>query len=454
MRPHSPLNAGAEQGRPRRVLIVTSGYPPAMMADVHRARLLAWHLPACGWEVDVLCPDETYQLAVAIDTDGDAFCCPDARVHRVAQWQEPIFRRAGIRSIGWRALVPLDRAALQLVQTRRFDLVYFSTTQFSLFLLGPRWKKQYGLPYVLDFHDPCYRDDVGYHAGARPGLKRMASRRLAKVIESLATRNAAGIIAVSPHYLDALRARYGADEPSWLAENRSAVIPFAGSADDLRLAGAALTAREQAEHGKRRRIVYVGAGGPIMERAFAVVCAGLAELKRRKSGVLAGISIELYGTMTRWRTGDRRHLADVARQYGVIEYVQEEPQRVSYRRSLELLVGSDGALILGVDEAGYMPSKLATYALSGKPLLAALHSGSPARELLRLDPASMSAVWFGHGSMNASDTATVLEGFLQQVNDAAQSDRGRMLGEYLPPAMARRHAELFDACLAAGAEVE
>src|SRR5205823_6151805 len=70
-------------------------------------------------------------------------------------------------------------------------------------------------------------------------------------------------------------------------------------------------------------------------------------------------------------------LEEVATKAGVADLVAERPERVSYRRSLELLLESDGALVLGVDDSGYMPSKLFNYGLSGKPLLASLHRESP-----------------------------------------------------------------------------
>ena len=34
------------------------------------------------------------------------------------------------------------------------DLIFFSTTQFDAFSLGPTWKRKFGVPYVLDYHDP------------------------------------------------------------------------------------------------------------------------------------------------------------------------------------------------------------------------------------------------------------------------------------------------------------
>src|SRR5260370_5944668 len=60
----------------RRVLIVTGSYAPAMIADMHRARHLAWHLPALGWEVDILCRGTTYQPPSWLDHDGAAFFAP------------------------------------------------------------------------------------------------------------------------------------------------------------------------------------------------------------------------------------------------------------------------------------------------------------------------------------------------------------------------------------------
>ncbi len=46
-----------------RVLIVTSTYAPAMIADMHRARHLAWELPKLGWQVEILAPDVSFQPA-------------------------------------------------------------------------------------------------------------------------------------------------------------------------------------------------------------------------------------------------------------------------------------------------------------------------------------------------------------------------------------------------------
>ena len=52
--------ATGRRGMPRRVLIVSPYFPPSTVAGVHRARHLATHLPAAGWEPTVLCVDKAY----------------------------------------------------------------------------------------------------------------------------------------------------------------------------------------------------------------------------------------------------------------------------------------------------------------------------------------------------------------------------------------------------------
>ena len=138
----------------RRVLIVTSSYAPAMIADMHRARHLAWELPGLGWEVEILSPDGGYQQPSCMDVDSGAFFAPGTIVNYVPQFLPALFRWLGFGSIGWRALLPMFLAGRRLLRERKFDLVYLSTTQFSLFLLGPAWKAGSEVPFVLDIHDP------------------------------------------------------------------------------------------------------------------------------------------------------------------------------------------------------------------------------------------------------------------------------------------------------------
>jgi glycosyltransferase involved in cell wall biosynthesis len=430
----------------RRVLIVTSSYAPAMIADMHRARHLAWDLPAAGWDVEILCPGDGYQQPSCMDNDSAEFFTPDAIAHYVPEFLPRLFRWLGFGSIGWRALLPMLRTGRRLLLKRQFDLIYFSTTQFPLFLLGPAWRLSRGVPYVLDIHDPIIRETAARADPARTGLKHAAGRWLARHIESLSVSAAAGVVSVSPEYLEALRRRYENRQPAWLQSDRQAVIPFAVAERDFKVARGAGIAGAKAS--RPIRIVYVGAGGPVMQRAFRLFCKAIAYLRRHEPNLLADVRIELYGTMLGWRDGDPSYLADIAGEWGIADLVVENPRRVSYRKSMELLLAADGTLIFGVDDGGYMPSKLFAYALSGHPVLATVRRDSPAFAYFATLVGLGLAIWFDQfGELAVEEAAQQAGNFLREAAVRTKIDRRAMLVEFLAPAMARRHAALFEACL-------
>jgi hypothetical protein len=193
----------------------------------------------------------------------------------------------------------------------------------------------------------------------------------------------------------------------------------------------------------------VGAGGLMMVRSFALICRALALLRSQGNVTAIRMRLRLYGTTYNWKPGEPKPLEIVARESGVGDLVAEFPERISYRQSLEVLLQSDGAFILGVDDAGYMPSKLFSYALSGKPLLASLRRDGPAFAQFQRSPQLGHALWFDQSSeMPVAEAASVLSDFLQQVIARRNLDRRNILEPVLAAAMARRHVELFEACLA------
>jgi hypothetical protein len=432
-----------KSGPARRVLLVTSSYAPTMIADMQRARQLAWQLPQAGWEVEILCPDIGYQPPSCNDSDSAEFFSPAAKVHAVPQRAAAFFRFFGIGNIGLRALVPLYFAGRKLLAARRFDLVYFSTAQFPLFLLGAPWRHQFKIPYVVDLHDPIYSG-----AAATPGgWKRRLSRFVSRFIERRAAATASGLIAVSPHYLVLMQSRYADRRPQWLKPDRQADIPFAVLPRDLEEAGAG--SAESRDAGGAWRIVYVGTGGPVMARSFRLVCKTLAELRQHRPHLLENIRIELHGTSSAVAADMDTHLARIASEFDVADLIDECPARVTYRYSLELLLQSDGALVLCVDDAGYMPSKLATYAYSGKPLLACLHRDGPAFAMLREEPALGHALWFSPTQdMPLADAAAEVAAYLEEVRSGRTFARQAELASHTAAAMAVRHARLFESCLA------
>ncbi|MBV9971195.1 MAG: glycosyltransferase, partial [Xanthobacteraceae bacterium] len=406
-------------------------------------------MPKLGWQAEILAPGASYQPASCRDDDGAAFFAPDVQAHHVGEILPKVFRAAGLGTIGWRALLPMARRGAKLLASKQFDLVYISTAQLPLFLLGPLWRRSIGVPYVLDLHDPGHRDRHERPPWLRSSLKHEMGRRLATYVESHAVAQAAGVVSVSAAYLDDLRRRHARTKGPWLHATRTAVIPFAVRPEDLSEAARNMPCRD-VERRSRARIAYVGAGGPVMARAFGVLCRTLARLQRNRPDLAKNVTIALSGTMLGWRDGERCHLVEIAREHGLGHIVEEDPRRLSYRRSLEELVGSNGVLILGADDRGYMPSKLFSYALSGKPLLACVHRDGPGCATLRRDPSLGHVLWFSEtDDMGLDEAADVVGAFIDEVIARRTFERAAALRPFFAQSMAEQHVALFEACLSA-----
>lgn len=412
-----------------------------MLADMQRVRMLAAELPAMGWDIEVLTPAREEVRADVIEPDDSGFFAEGTAVHEVPSRYGGALALFGARSAIWRTLGPMYMAGAALLRSRRFDVVYLSTTAFPFFVLGPLWRRRFGIPYVLDFHDPWVRSKTA--AAGQIGAKARFSRWISRCMERSAVLHAAAIVSVSPTYIESLRERYGRERLAWTAPGHHEVIPFSATQRDF---DEAMRSSPVAPHDSQRILVrYVGAGGVIMSRSFTLICRALALLRAQGHPLIERTRIELYGTMYNWRPGDARLLEDIARAQGVGDLVSEQPQRIPYRESLHLLMEADGGLILGVDDPGYMPSKLFAYALSGKPLLAALHRDGPGYAQFAAMPVLGRALWFADkGDIPLLEAAATAARFLDDAAQRRVTDRRQALEPFLAPAMARRHAALFD----------
>jgi hypothetical protein len=419
-----------------------------MIADMHRARHLAWELPKQGWEVEILSPDISYQHLSCVDFDSETFFSPLTKINWVPPLWPRLFHRLGVGTIGWRAIISMLITGTRILKRGRFDIIYFSTTQFSLFLAGPIWRYWYGIPYALDFHDPVLTADRLPPVWMSTTTVRYSiGRWVVKHVEKISMRSASVVVSVSPIYLEDFKRRYSEICPSWLEHRCFAAIPFSVLSHDWE--SISLPRLKPRTPPAKARIIYVGAGGPIMQRSFSLFCEALSVLQRQQPALVDSMQVELYGTHFGWSEGDPRYLAEIAKETGLAELVSEAPARVSYRRSLELLLDSDGALILGVDDAGYMPSKLYPYAYSGKPLLGVARQDGPFFTAFQTIPNLGHSLWFDdRGPMPLAEAVAVLRTFLEEVIAKRIFDRRRELEPFTASAMARRHTELFEHTLA------
>ena len=116
--------------------------------------------------------------------------------------------KLGLGSISLRALYFYRKKVNELLSTEKFELIYFSTTQFPVMILGSYWKKKFGIPFIIDMQDPWHSEYYQDKPKSERPKKHWFSYRLNKFLEPIAMQKVDGLISVSKGYLDTLIARY------------------------------------------------------------------------------------------------------------------------------------------------------------------------------------------------------------------------------------------------------
>jgi glycosyltransferase involved in cell wall biosynthesis len=191
-----------------RALIVSYYFPPAGGGGVQRVLKLCKHLPAFGWDVDVLAPDDPKWLA---HDPGLAAEIPPATVVHRARYRGPSDERpvadvlAGARGLsgvatragiyGRQLLLPdprvvwvpdAARAAARIVRERSATVVLTTSPPSSAHMVGSIVARRTGVPWVADMRDswlanPHRRYERRSVRLKRAGLEAMARRTFARV---------------------------------------------------------------------------------------------------------------------------------------------------------------------------------------------------------------------------------------------------------------------------------
>ena len=115
------------------------------------------YLAENGWEAEVLAVAPEF-VEAPLDPELAAALPEGTTVHRVPALPQRWTRRLGWGSLARRAYSFLKRRGNELLASGRFDLIFFSTSQFGVLPLALDWRKRHGVPYILDFQDEWMSD--------------------------------------------------------------------------------------------------------------------------------------------------------------------------------------------------------------------------------------------------------------------------------------------------------
>jgi hypothetical protein len=142
----------------KKVLVISPHFAPVNAPDMQRARLVLPYLRAHGWEPVLLAIAPELIEGAVVEPLLEATYPADIRIVRVRGIPPRFTRRLGLGGLWLRCGRAFRQAGERLLRTEKFDMVFFTTTQFDAFTLGPVWKRRFGVPYVLDYQDPWVTD--------------------------------------------------------------------------------------------------------------------------------------------------------------------------------------------------------------------------------------------------------------------------------------------------------
>jgi len=343
---------------------------------MQRIRMSLPYLNEFGWSAEVVTVDPVFT-----DLPRDELFMqtipPDLKIHYVKAYHKKLTSKIGLGSIALRSLFFFRKKVNQLLQEKKYDLIYFSTTQFPVCILGAYWKRRFHVPFVIDMQDPWHSDYYKDKPKHQQPPKYWFSYRLNKYMEPIAMKKVDGLISVSEQYIRDLKQRYPV-----IAGVPESVIPFSAFEPDMQLArdnGSRFKSLLSPDH---INIVYIGRGGADMYKAVSPLFKALQDGLISNPETFEKLKLYFIGTSYVPNSEGKPSILPLAEEFKVDGQVTEITDRIGYYHTLITLQQANALFIPGSDDPKYIASKLFPYLLTGKPLLAIFHEQSPAVKLL------------------------------------------------------------------------
>ncbi|WP_238989292.1 glycosyltransferase [Mucilaginibacter terrigena] len=416
----------------RKVLIISLYFPPVNAADMQRVRMSLPYFANFGWDAEVVCVDEPYTDMVTDELLLQSV--PGTiRIHRVKALSKKITAKFGLGNLALRSLWYYRKTVNKLLADSKFDLIYFSTTQFPVCILGSYWKKRFGIPYVIDMQDPWHSDYYQDKPKAQQPPKYWFSYRLNKYLEPLAIKQVDGLISVSESYITTLKERY-----PQIQNIPQATITFGAYQPDLTIAADNAQNFTPLLDADYKNIVYVGRGGTDMHKAVGALFTAFKKCAGTDPDLFNTIKFYFIGTSYAPLRQGIPTILPLAKQYGMESNVVEITDRISYYHTLLTLQQADALFIPGSDDPAYTASKIYPYLLSKKPLLAVFNAKSPALATLGE---------YGAKHVYTFNNVDEITGFLNEVAKGvaiAENYNANAIERYSANNMARQQCLLFN----------
>jgi glycosyltransferase involved in cell wall biosynthesis len=420
----------------KKVLCISPHFPPVNAADMHRLRQSLSYFRDFGWEpvVFAVYPEYVEQSKDNLLLDSIP---KDIEIHHVKAFPVKWTRKLGLGNLGFRSWIQYRNAVGDYIEKNKVDLIYFSTTVFSLMSLGVFWKKKCNVPFVIDLQDP-WRNDYYLTIDKRDRPKKFwFDYQQKKILEALTMPRVDGIISVSEGYIDLMKERY-----PQLAEMHCTTLPFGALEVDMEIANQLKSKRTYVE---TLDIVYVGRGGKDMEFSLATIFKAFAKGLEIDSDSFSRVRFKFIGTSYAAKGQGQKTIIPIAERFLVESYVEENTNRLSYYESLRRLLDADMLFIPGSSDENYTASKIFPYILAGKPLIAVFHEKSSVVDIVQ-STQSGDVITFNQGSSLegvSNEVFSKLSNMISRIPFKPETD-WKALTPYTAKEMSRKQCVYFD----------
>ena len=325
---------------------------------------------ALGWEPVVLCVDDKFVSGYKDELLNETIPT-DIEIHKINAWPEQVTRKFGIGSLSIRSYYHFKKAGTKLLNERKFDLVFFSTTLFHVCALGRYWQKKFGVPFIIDMQDPWRNDFFLAKPKQQRPPKFWLSHALNKKMEAYTMPHVAGLISVSQAYIDNLKTRY------WQLRDKPALLlPFGVSLKDFQLVKQK-NITPQIINSQKISVVYVGAINkfflPLIKAFFMAF----------KNAVKNKEDYHFYFIGTNYAPSINKKLIEkIGKELKIEHLITEVPQRIPYFSALSTLMHANILFVPGSSDGDYNASKIYNNIFSGTPIFSIFNEKSLVKEAI------------------------------------------------------------------------
>ncbi len=429
----------------KNLLIICPTFPPNNAVDMHRVRQGVNYWKSFGWNPIVVGVEphltEFPKEEILLKTIPQGL-----ETYHVKAFSTKYTRKIGLGDLGLRSIHFYRKKVNKIINQKEkegnsIQLIYFSTTTFSLCILGAYWKKKFKIPYIIDMQDPWHSEYYMTRPKSERPSKFWFSYRLHKFLEPIAMKKVNGIVSVSEGYCKNLQERY----PTTITPQNCITLPFGAFDKDFEVAD---TLKYQnpffVQNKKQIHLVYAGVAGEYMRTASSIIFEVIKKGLNKKKELYSKLKLHFIGTNYDSLNPSPR-LLPIAKEFGVEDIVHEHVRRIDYLKVLHVLQKADGLLMFGTIDKNYTASKLYPYILSKKPICAIFYEKSSAVSILRKTNAGVVIPFLeeNYNQDKINEAYTIFTDYLENIEETPKTD-WKAFEPYTAKEMTRKQAEFFD----------